>query len=287
MQFPVLSKYLSILSHSPQLGTSVWLDEKGRAQGGYFNCTLTSAFQPIRRLDSFGISSYEARARSQSESDDGLSVWKLLDHAADDDESIALDRLCRMLHVINFFRQCEAADADLYLAVHARLLTAVGTNHGVAFRKILDGLGLPIEKIVLQLPAATPQHGFILSYVADNYRRNGFRIAVNANNIADALELAVHMRPDVIKLDAREANDESACLRLLELARENAIQIVFKRLEHATTRELLQRLGLLSGQTIHAQGYLLDLPGASLGRFGLALPRPCVGHDASHTGWAI
>jgi EAL domain-containing protein (putative c-di-GMP-specific phosphodiesterase class I) len=264
MSFPVLTKYLAILSHSPGKQNSVWLDQHGRAQGKYFNCTLTSAFQPIRTLDTAQIIGYEAFARSYSENDAGLSLWKILEHAASDDESIELDRLCRMLHAINFFRQPQAVDADLYLAVHDRLLTAVSTNHGIAFRRILDGLGLPIDQIVLQLPAVTEQQGWLLSYVADNYRRNGFRLAVNVANAVEALTLLTRVRPDVIKVDAREIAQMAANVKLLETAHELRIQVIFKRLEGLKELETLRQVKQASGQVIHAQGHVWDVPDPSL-----------------------
>ena len=275
MSFPVLNKYLAILSHTPGTGTSVWLDEQGRAQGKYFNCTLTSAFQPIRALDTTRIIGYEAFVRSYSENDAGLSLWKILDHAASDDESVELDRLCRMLHAINFFRQPEAVDADLYLAVHDRLLTAVSTNHGIAFRRILEGLGLPVNQIVLQLPAVTEHQGWLLSYVADNYRRNGFRIAVNVANAAEALALLTRVRPNVIKVDAREIVRMSANVKLLETARELGVQVIFKRLEGDKELEILRQLNQASGLAVHAQGHVWDEPGPSLSRIGV--PRTSTG----------
>ncbi|MDQ1832181.1 hypothetical protein [Massilia scottii] len=102
MPFPTLNTYLAHLSDPNRPASSVWLDSAGRAQGKYFNCTITSAFQPIRALGSSRIVPYEGLARSGSAGDAGLSLWKLLDHAASDDESIELDRLCRMLHAIKF-----------------------------------------------------------------------------------------------------------------------------------------------------------------------------------------
>jgi hypothetical protein len=113
-----------------------------------------------------------------SAQDQGLSLWKLLDHAASDDESSSWTG-CAACCTINFFRQAADGGPDLYLNVHDRLLSAVSSNHGHAFRRILDALELPLARVVLQLPAATPQQGWLLNYVADNYRRNGFRLAIN------------------------------------------------------------------------------------------------------------
>jgi hypothetical protein len=100
--------------------------------------------------------------------------------------------------------------------VHDRLLSAVSSNHGHAFRRILDALELPLERVVLQLPAATPQQGWLLNYVSDNYRRNGFRFAVNVNSPRDALGVLERLRPDVFKLDVRELQDKAGLAELLQ-----------------------------------------------------------------------
>jgi EAL domain-containing protein (putative c-di-GMP-specific phosphodiesterase class I) len=266
MRFSALENYLAHLPPS-EGATSVWRDAEGRAQGRYFNTTLTSAFQPIRKLnhgtDAGLIVGFEGYARSYSAADHGLSVWKLLEQAADDDESVELDRLCRMLHAINFFRQ-PAADADLFLSVDARLLAAVGSNHGMAFQRIVQLLELPQERIVLQLPAVAERQGWLLNYVSDNYRRNGFRIAINAVDAAEALSLLDRVRPDAVKVDARYISDESATARLLADCGMGNIRVVFKRVENAGVLHRLKQLGADTGQPIHAQGYLLDMPASSL-----------------------
>lgn len=272
MTYPVLQDYLARLSHVTQAATSVRLDADGKALGRFFNCTMTSAFQPIRRLAAHPAADlqqgeligFEGLARSASAADAGLSLWKLLDHSASDDESIELDRLCRMLHAINFFRQPAAGQADLYLNVHDRLLSAVSSNHGHAFQRILDALELPISQIVLQLPAVTPHQGWLLHYVADNYRRNGFRLAVNVASVQEASSLLARLQPDTIKLDARELGDETAAADLLAQCAAAQVRVIFKKLESAKALASLQRIAALARQPVLAQGYLLGHPGAEL-----------------------
>jgi EAL domain-containing protein (putative c-di-GMP-specific phosphodiesterase class I) len=264
MSFPILQKYLVRLSDATGAASSIWLDHEGKAQGRFFNCTMTSAFQPVRQLDSNAVQAYEGLARSVSPQDLGLSLWKLLDHAASDDESIELDRLCRMLHAINFFRQAEGTGADLYLNVHDRLLSAVSSNHGHAFRRILDALELPLERVVLQLPAATPQQGWLLNYVSDNYRRNGFRFAVNVNSARDALGVLERLRPDVFKLDVgrlrREPREEAELLELLQRCAASGVAVIFKRLETPQHLAAVREFGAAAGVALLVQGYLLDEP---------------------------
>ncbi|MYM27750.1 EAL domain-containing protein [Duganella sp. CY15W] len=264
MSFPILQKYLARLSDATGAASSIWLDHEGKAQGRFFNCTMSSAFQPIRQLDSGAVQAYEGLARSVSAQDQGLSLWKLLDHAASDDESIELDRLCRMLHAINFFRQAGESQADLYLNVHDRLLSAVSSNHGHAFRRILDALELPLSRVVLQLPAATPQQGWLLNYVSDNYRRNGFRFAVNVNSPRDALGVLDRLRPDVFKLDVRELQDRAGLLEVLQRCAAAGVSVVFKRLETPQHVAALGELAADAGASLLVQGYLLDEPRATL-----------------------
>jgi EAL domain-containing protein (putative c-di-GMP-specific phosphodiesterase class I) len=242
----------------------MWLDDQGKAHGRYFNSTLTSAFQPIRVPDENRIVGVQAFMRSHSSSDEGLSVWKLLDTVATDDQSIELDRLCRLLHAVNFYRQPEMEDVELYLSVHPRLLAAVDSNHGTSFRHVLDVLGLPHQKIVLQLPQIEERQSWLLNYVADNYRRNAFRLAVNASNARQGGVLLGEIKPDVIKVDARELVDEEATAQLLRQAGASGALVVFKRVENPAVYERLRELGAVTGQAITAQGYLWDQPKAVL-----------------------
>ncbi len=261
MPFPTLSNYLAHLADPGRPSSSVWLSPEGQAQGRYFNCTITSAFQPIRAFGQTGVAGYEGLARSASKGDAGLSLWKLLDHAASDDESIELDRLCRMLHAINFFRQDEAGTADLYLSVHDRLLSAVSSNHGDAFRRILEALDLPLGRIVLQLPATSPQQGWLLNYVADNYRRNGFRLALNAASVAQASEMLRQQNPYAIKLDASHTNDGPDLRSLYAAARDSGTRLIFKRIESA---KALASLDPAPAAPVFVQGYFIDKPSSAL-----------------------
>jgi len=259
-----LERYLAHLYSTAQADTRVWADSEGRAQGRYFNSTLTSSFQPIRALGGDEVIGYEGFARTYSGNDQGLSLWKLLDHAANDDESVELDRLCRMLHAINFFRQPEIDGSDLYLSVHARLLAAVEGNHGTAFSRVLKLLDLPQRRILLQLPVVPVHQGWLLNYVADNYRGNGFRIGLNAVDSLEAFKLIERVRPEVIKVDTRQTVHDGPTLRLLEECEKQNVRVIFKRVEHADTLDALQRIAAVSGATIYAQGFLWDLPQASI-----------------------
>ena len=270
MPFPALHAYLQRLSDASRAPSTVWLDARGQAHGRFFDCTLTSAFQPIRAVADGRLLGFEGLARGVSEADAGLSLWRLLDHAASDDESIELDRLCRMLHAINFFRQPAVEGADLYLNVHDRLLSAVSSNHGHAFRRILQALGLPVGQIVLQLPAAGTARRWLVNYVADNYRRNGFRLALNAATPAEAADALEQFRPDVVKVDASAFDGGAGLERLLVLAQARSAKVVFKRVESPPSLEQIERASANTGVTAYVQGDLIDVTRAELAAHGSA-----------------
>lgn len=259
--FTAVDNYLGRLPAGPGSHSSIWRAADGSVQGQFFACTLTSAFDAIHRIDGTrdgAVVAFEGRACGVSAEDQGLSVWRLLNQAASDDESIELDRLCRVLHTINYFRQPVAATgADLYLGVHNRLLAAVSSNHGHAFLRILNALELPRAQIVLQLPAIGPGSRWLANYVADNYQRNGFRLAFSAATVADAIDIVNQFRPHAIRIDARTARDPETLAPLLTLARDADVKVI---VTHVETLALLAFLGQVCrdiGGVVHAQGRAL------------------------------
>jgi len=263
MTYPALDDYIARLPRAPLPGHRIWLNAGQQAQGRYFNCTLTSVFQPLRALASGQPLAHEAFIRSAADGQPGLSVWRLLEGAASDKESIELDRLCRMLHAVNFFRQPGAETAELYLSVHERLLAAVSNNHGMVFRRVLESLGLPLRRIVLQLPQASFRHRFLLQYVADNYQRSGFRVALNVADTAEGLRMLQLMRPDAIKVDARALADVAAAQELAQACAGQGIGLVFKCIENQAVADTLAGMGGLA-MPLLVQGRLWDQPRARL-----------------------
>ncbi|KQV51402.1 hypothetical protein ASD07_10950 [Duganella sp. Root336D2] len=166
--------------------------------------------------------------RGVTEADCGLPVWTYLDGAASDDESVALDRLCRTLHAINFFRGEEPDTRPLHLNVHDRLLSAVSSNHGMAFRRILDSLGLPLGQIVLQLPAVNARQNWMLNYVADNYRRNGFRISVKVATAVQLPSVFGHARVDAVRIASLHGTGTAELTHVLARAAALNVEILVK-----------------------------------------------------------
>lgn len=241
MAYAGLSHYLKSLP--TQSASQLFPGKDGRISARFFNARLSSVFQPIRSGEDLGLLAYEAFVRTFSVNDQGLSIWKLLEHASSDDESVELDRLCRLLHAINFFRQATAGNLDLYLTVHNRLLTAVAGNHGAAFQRVLAKLDIPQQRIVLQLPAIVPSQRWAITHVADNYRRNGFRLALHAQNIEQAFDLLERVQPDVLKLTFEQSlADKNAWLfeDLLRQAARQSCLIILRKVDQLPAYEKLR-----------------------------------------------
>jgi len=285
MSHPVLVSYLERAALAG-IDAPIRTDAEGRVVGRFVNATLTSAFQPVREIGSARIAAFEGFVRSHARSatassfdhDAGLSPWKVLDRAADYTESIVLDRLCRVLHATNFFRQPQSAGQDLYLSVDARLLSGVGSNHGMAFLNILRQLELPQGQIVLQLPLVSNEQRWLLNYVSDNYRRNGFRLAARAADLRHALHLLDHVRPDIVKLDGRLALSIAETQSFLTEAAQRAVKPVFTRVDSLEVAKALGELAQRTGLAVFAQGFLWDRPHASL---AVAAARHAAGSNAA------
>lgn len=89
---------------------------------------------------------------------------------------VELDRLTRTLHVMNF--AVSGLPGKLFVPVHERLLTHVRHDHGQYFSTVLLSLGMLPEHVVIEIPAAFAAQPRRLAFIAANYRRYGFKVAL-------------------------------------------------------------------------------------------------------------
>jgi hypothetical protein len=89
---------------------------------------------------------------------------------------VSLDRLTRTLHAMNF--AVAGFPGVLFLPVHERLLTHVRHDHGKYFSAVLLSLGLNPAHVVIEIPPVFTAHPDLLAYIATNYRRHGFKVAL-------------------------------------------------------------------------------------------------------------
>lgn len=226
---------------------------EGGVVGDWFGCELSSVFQPIVRPADGSTIGYEAYLRILGSGERALSPWALFSSNADDDRLVALDRLARTVHALNFLVSVEG-DGLLFLNVHGRLLAAVSSDHGAAFRKVVDALGLPPERIVIETPLEASSQPDLLAFVLRNYRNNGFQVAINVESPMQWQTLSGLVPAQFVKIDIARlfiAEDWQARLGWLVSLRERA-NVVVTRLEH--------KLDGVPDEALLAQGYAYGLP---------------------------
>lgn len=226
-------RFLDGLPTAPQAGRLLHRAPDGSVVGDWNGLALGSAFQDI--VESMGGRQVgrEALLRALAAPADSRSPWQAISAYTDDHELIALDRLARTLHLLNALT--GGHDGPLFMNVNGRLLSSVGSDHGRAFRRVIEALGLLPEQIVIETPVEASAQPDLLHYVLRNYRYNGFQVAINVESPAQWAALVPWLGPGYVKIDARRlgADDRSPrddLQRLLE-RRQDAVVIV-THIEH-------------------------------------------------------
>jgi EAL domain-containing protein (putative c-di-GMP-specific phosphodiesterase class I) len=266
--FSNLRAYVARLPRVPTEGHSLWQSDNGEISGHYAGHILSSVFTPVRQRESGQLVGFEGVTQCRSQKDQSWTSWHALEQAASDDESVELDRLCRLLHLLNFYRQDGALGCGLYLSVHQRLLHAVSSDHGTHFRNVIESLNVPTNRIHVQLPPSSPDQCLLISYVADNYRRNRFGVVASALDAEDGLFLLERVRPHALVLTGGAGPRPEAAQTLLALCHQLGVTLVFKELDDQPSLDAVRKLHAAPDQTVLVQGKALDQPGSSLGGCG-------------------
>lgn len=226
---------------------------EGGVVGDWFGCELSSVFQPIVLPSDASTIGYGAYLRILGSGERALSPWTLFSANADDDRLVALDRVARTVHALNFLSSVEG-DSLLFLKVHGRLLAAVGGDHGAAFRKVVDALDLPPDRIVIETPREASTQPDLLAFVLRNYRNNGFQVAINVDSPMQWQALSSRVPAQYVRIDSARlllADDWRARLAWLVSLRERA-NVIVTRLERKLE-------GVLPAGVL-VQGYAYGLP---------------------------
>lgn len=227
----------------------------GGVVGDWYGCELSSVFQPIVAPADGCAIGHEAYLRILGSGERALSPWTLFSANADDDRLVALDRLARTVHALNFLSTVEG-DGLLFLNVHGRLLATVSSDHGAAFRKVVDALGLPPARIVIETPLAASSQPDLLAFVLRNYRNNGFQVAINVESPEQWRTLCIGVPAQFVKIDGArllQAEDWRARADGMAAVRDQ-VRIVVTRLEHELDGPLPEQ--------VCVQGHAYGLPAA-------------------------
>ncbi|HSB96367.1 MAG TPA: EAL domain-containing protein [Spongiibacteraceae bacterium] len=245
-----------------------------RIHADYASFRLGSLFQPIVQWDEhqrqYTTVAYEALLAAHTANGltplghalTPLSVFALPN---DNSEIIALDRLARTLHALNFLVQepFENNDVALHLNVDPHHLVAVTADHGRVFEQILRQCGLDPTAIVLEVSEHSIRDKVLLRAAIASWQSRGYRIAIdNFGREHQQLQRVLDLQPDFIKIDrsllyAAEQNqrDRDPLAKIAAKTLAANIQIIATGIETIAQEQLAQQLGY-----DRLQGFLLGRP---------------------------
>jgi EAL domain-containing protein (putative c-di-GMP-specific phosphodiesterase class I) len=175
---------------------------EGVAVGRFDGVNLHSAFQPLFHAGTMRPTAYEALLRAQDTLGQAISPAKAFAFPVTSDEIIYFDRLCRMVHVVNFVRQANPKEF-LFLNIDGRQLLNVGGGaHGSAFETLLKYCGLKPTQVVLEIvESRIDDLGRLVEAVSD-YQKRGYRVAIDDFGCQDSnFDRLWQLSPDFVKLD--------------------------------------------------------------------------------------
>ncbi|MEI7612246.1 MAG: EAL domain-containing protein [Betaproteobacteria bacterium] len=251
--------------HLSQPNNNLQFDDRG-AFGVFRGLRLYSAFQPVFSSDTLRPMAYEALLRARTPAHRAISPAEAFAQAKTLDEVVYLDRLCRMVHVINYFTQ-NSASGDLFLNVSGGHLMRVDTGHGSVFETLLGHCGIDPTQVVLEILEANVDDLQHLQEAVMAYRSRGFRVAIDDFGSQHSnFDRLWQLTPDIVKIDrSLIVQAESNCRarrilpKLVEIIHDLGAQVVCEGIETHEQHALV----LDSGADL-LQGYYYARPTAEV-----------------------
>lgn len=172
------------------------------AYGNFGDLRLYSVFQPIvSRLDGH-TAAHEALLRARNSRNVAVTPAAAFELPESSAAVVYLDRLCRMVHAVNFFHLGEQR-GDLFLNVDFRhVLSVESGDHGRTMETLLGHCGLTPTQVVLEVIESHIDHLALLEQAILGYRRRGFRVAIDDFGAQDSnFDRLWRLTPDVVKID--------------------------------------------------------------------------------------
>jgi len=255
-------------------------DDNG-AIGCYDGLRLYSVFQPILQARDLKPFAYEALLRVRSLAGEILGPQDVFKRTEVSEEILYLDRLCRVIHAINFFSQQPDKKLTLFLNVDGRhLLNVANGGHGRTFQALLDYCGVRPHQVVLEIVESLVADSRHLSEALESYQKLGYRIAVDDFGSRESnFDRLWNLSPDIVKLDrglvsqsAINPRARRVLPKLVDIIHELGATVVCEGIEDEDQHHIAVDAG-----TDLLQGYYYARPAAEISRQVLpALAEPSV-----------
>ncbi|MGH8658964.1 MAG: EAL domain-containing protein [Gammaproteobacteria bacterium] len=234
----------------------------GHVMGRFATLQLSSVFQRVvSSRDTACSIGHEGLLRVHTVDGRAVAPWAALRGPVSPNAIVYLDRLCRMVHMLNYLAQMRARPATLFLNVGTRHLLSVSQNHGWYFEQVLQDCGLMPQHIVIDVRASDTYSSRAHAALA-NYRARGYRVAIEDFALTDgAFELLWQMPADIVKLDVRSLikADKSQRRKLRRLLEHTPIDVIATGVETSEQARAARALGIAG-----LQGFYFGTPAASV-----------------------
>lgn len=235
---------------------SLLRNEGGWISGLFYQCELTSVFQPVFNLSGDQTIGHAAYIRSNANGEVSLWPWQVFSLASKDEQLVELDRLCRAIHALNFYFNNTSKTDKLFVEVHPRLLESVKDDHGRAFENFLDLIGIRTSQVVIEIPITVNRNWKLLQHVIANYHSRGYQIAANYSGTqSDWMTELGSLYPDIVRITADELIRHPDITSLIDTVHSFRSSLLIRDIE--TPTHLAQ--ALRSGAD-YLQGNLLGEP---------------------------
>jgi len=199
--------------------------------------TLRTALQPVLSLAHHKPVGYEALLRAYDAEDRLVSPHRMFRKAGDD--AIALDQICRALHVQNCVLQ-GTGQAWIFLNVSPALILE-GHSTRTILPRVLERYGVPAHRVVVEILETTAYDEENLARCVQYFRDLGCLVAIDDFGAGESnFERIWRLKPDIVKLDRSmvvEAMRTSRVRRILpglvSLIHEAGCLVVMEGLETA------------------------------------------------------
>lgn len=226
------------------------------AFGNYRGLRLCSVFQALFAADTLQPVAHEALLRARYAGNRTITPADAFRRAVTPEDAMHLDRLCRVVHALNFFRQ-SGAQGDLFLNISGRHLLSVGTGHGHTFETLLRHCGLTPTQIVLEVLESDVDDLQHLQEAVNGYRSRGFRVAIDDFGCRHSnFDRLWRLTPDIVKLDrslihqaATNPRARRILPKIIDIIHDLGAQVVCEGIESAAQHALARDAGadLLQG----------------------------------------
>ncbi|MBF0153803.1 MAG: EAL domain-containing protein [Magnetococcales bacterium] len=163
---------------------------------------LRSAFQPIFSLSHQKPVGFEGLVRAVlADNARKVSPKELFDHSESAERLVELDRLCQMLHILNFYIFAPT-QGWLFLNLNPRMVMQGRGPGAFVITSLLNRLDIPCHRLVIEILEKEIDDEELLLETISHYRKAGCLIALDDFGAGQSnFDRIWRLQPEIVKLD--------------------------------------------------------------------------------------